>query len=115
MLVSKRRVALGLTARLLPHGKRPRPGRQPEGSVRLHGPRPDYAAAREHCGDECTSSNRALCRKLQRETAVGAIHFLVLPPAEHEWRNEKQKNIKGVAYAPLTRRCLLPPLQEPAT
>jgi hypothetical protein len=39
-------MALGPTARLLPHGKRPRPGRQPEGSMRLHGPRPDatYAA-----------------------------------------------------------------------
>ncbi len=35
-------MALGPNARLLPHGKRPRPGHQPEESMRrLRGPRPD--------------------------------------------------------------------------
>ena len=80
-------MALGPNARLLPHGKRPRPGRQPEEGMRrllvskrrkptsatAHpptkvgadalGPGPGRCAGAAYCGNDML---RALCRKMQR-------------------------------------------------
>jgi hypothetical protein len=63
-------VALGPTARRLPHGKRPRPGRQPEGSTRLRGPRPD------------TWPSARVAHGMAHKSAVGANQLLDLPPTE---------------------------------